>query len=265
MSSAINLKEKLVYLVLTGASKGIGATLAIETSRNFKAGSVVVLLARSAEGLERTKVEILKVNDGLKVVVKAIDLTKPPVEDLKLLISESYDSTIHFDLAMIVHNVGTIGDISKWTRDIDDYAALESYFSTNVYAPLIFNNLLLKAIKPQATKTFVVNITSKAAISPFKSFGFYCAGKAGREMFFRVLAEETPDVLVLNYSPGPVETDMTVDAQQNSVADETSGMFKQLRSTGTILTTEQTTKRFLEVVAKGNYKSGDHVDYYDEL
>jgi len=264
MSNAIDLKDKLSYLVVTGASKGIGATLAVEASRNFKAGSVVVLLARSAEGLERTKAEILKANDGLKVVVKAIDLTKPPLEDLKLLISESYDATIQFDLAMIVHNVGTIGDTSKWARDIDDYAELESYFSINVYAPVIFNNLLLKTIK-QPTKTFVVNITSKAAIVPIKSFGFYCAGKAGREMFFRVLAEESPDVLVLNYSPGPVETDMTVDAQQNSIADETSGMFKELRSTGTILTTEQTTKRFLEVVAKGNYKSGDHVDYYDEL
>lgn len=263
MSNPIDLSGKLAYLLVTGASKGIGATMAIETSRNFQAGSVVVLLARSAEGLEETKREIFKVNAGLKVFADSIDLTKPPVEDLKRLINESYDKTVAYDLVMVVHNVGTIGDTSKWARDIEDYAQLESYYSTNVFTPIILNNLLLK-VGPLGTKKFIVNITSKAALVPFKSFGFYCPGKAAREMFFKVLAEEAGDVLVLNYSPGPVETAMTVDAQQNAVSEETSSMFRNLRDRGTILTTEQTTRRFLEVVAKGNYLSGGHVDFYDE-
>lgn len=263
MANPIDLSGKFAYLLVTGASKGIGARMAIETSKNFKAGSVVVLLARSPGGLEATKAEILKGNKGLKVIVKAIDLTKPPVADLKAVISETYDATPDFDLAIMIHNVGTVGDVSKWARDIDDYSELESYYSTNVFAPMILNNLLLKVV-PATTQKFVVNITSKAAIAPIKSFAFYCSGKSAREMFFRVLAEESKDVLVLNYSPGPVETDMTVIAQRDAVADETSGMFKNLRETGTILTTEQTTKRFLEVVGRGNYESGDHVDFYDK-
>lgn len=264
MSNAIDLNRKLAYLIITGASKGIGAKMAIETSRNFKDGSVVVLVARSLEGLELTKTEMLKVNKALKVIVKPMDLTKPTNEELKLMISESYDPTTAYDLVMMIHNVGTIGDVSKWAADYEDYAELESYFSTNVFAPIVLNNLLLKVI-PTGTEKLIVNITSKAAVVPIKSFGFYCSGKAAREMFFRVLAEESKDVLVLNYAPGPVETDMTIDAQQNAVADETSGMFKRLRDHGTILTTDQTTKRFLEVVAKGNYQSGDHVDFYDEI
>lgn len=262
MSNAIDLSGKLVYLLVTGASKGIGAKIAIEASRNFQAGSVVVLLARNVAGLEATRTAILVANGSLKVIMKAIDLTKPSKEVLKQLIEESYDVTVAYDLAMLIHNVGTLGDSSKWARDIEDYSELEGYFSTNVFAPMLLNNLLLKII-PMRTKKFVVNITSKAAIAPFKSFGFYCSGKAAREMFFRVLAEESKDVLVLNYSPGPVETDMTVDAQQNAVSEETSGMFKKLRSEGTILTTDETTKRFLEVVSKGEYQSGDHVDFYD--
>lgn len=262
MSNAVDLSDKLAYLMVTGASKGIGATMAIETSRKFKAGSVVVLLARSTDGLALTKAEILKANGGLTVFMKSIDLMKPSVEDLKYIIRESYDTSINFDLMMTIHNVGTVGDVSKWAQDIDDYAELESYFSTNVFGPIILNNILLKEVK-SANKKFIVNITSKAAIAPFKSFGFYCPGKAAREMFFRVLAEEAKDVLILNYSPGPVETDMTVDAQQNAIAEETSGMFKNLRDTGTILTTQQTTERFLQVIAQGNYQSGDHIDYYD--
>lgn len=263
MSSAVDLHDKLAYLLVTGASKGIGAKIAIESSKNFRSGSVIVLLARTLAGLEATKQEILKFNDSLKVVVKAIDLTKPSLEDLKLLVAESYDAAVGFELAMVIHNVGTLGDVSKWTRDIEDYNDLESYFSINVFGPIVLNNVLLKAVGVE-TKKFVVNITSKTAIAPFKSFGFYCGGKAAKEMFFRVLAEESSDVLVLNYSPGPVDTDMTVYAQ-SAVATETAEMFKKARETGTILTTAQTTKRFLEVVAKGNYKSGDRVDFYDEI
>ena len=33
-------------------------------------------------------------------------------------------------------------------------------------------------------------------------------GKAARESYFRVLAAENPDLRILNYSPGPVDTDM---------------------------------------------------------
>lgn len=264
MANAIDLVDKLAYVVITGASRGIGRTMAIECSRNLKAGSVVVLLARNLEGLEGTKAEILKNNSDLVVIAKSMDLTKPSLDEMNEIILTSFDALLNFDLALIIHNVGTLGDIKKWAKNIADYNDLHSYFDVNVNTPTIFNNCLLQVI-PSTTKKLIVNITSKAATHPFKSFGFYCMGKAAREMYFRVLAEEEKDILILNYSPGPVETDMTVYAQSDSVSNETSGMFKNLRDEGTILTAEQTTKRFLEVIAKGNYKSGDHVDYYDEI
>jgi sepiapterin reductase len=264
MANSINFKDKLAFLLVTGASKGIGAKLAIESARNFKAGSVVVLLARSLSGLEVTKQELLQINPDVKVFIFSIDLMKPSKEELNEILAESLNGSEKFDLTVLIHNVGTIGDVKKWSSDIDDYTELEQYYSTNVFGVIILNNLFLEAF-PKDVKKLVVNITSKAAICPFKSFAFYAPGKAAREMFFRVLAEERSDVLVLNYSPGPVETEMTVDAQQNAIASETSQMFSNLRSTGTILTTEQTTKKFLQVVGKGNYKSGDHVDYYDEI
>jgi sepiapterin reductase len=264
MANAIDLNNKLVYLLITGASRGIGATMAIETSKLLKSGSVIVLIARSENGLDATKAKIEEINDGIKVMTKSIDLTKPSIAELDQLISESFDASLKFDIALLIHNVGTLGDISKWSKDIDNYAEMENYFSINVFAPTILNNRLLKVI-PSTTKKFIVNITSKAGITPFKSFSFYCMGKAAREMYFRTLALEESAVLVLNYSPGPVESDMTVYAQNSSVSDEVSSMFKNLRTEKTILTTEQTTKRFLQIIASGKFESGQHVDYYDEI
>lgn len=264
MANALDLNNKLVYFMVTGASRGIGKAMAIETSKNFKSGSVVVLLARSLPGLEDTKTQILTQNPELNVIIKSIDLTKATVGEYDDIISTSIDSSVKFDLAMFIHNVGTLGDVSKWSVDIQDYLELEQYFSTNVFGPTILNNRLIRAL-PSDVKKFVVNITSKAGLSPFKSFTFYCMGKAAREMYFKCLAEEFPDLLVLNYSPGPVESEMTVYAQNSSVSGEIAGMFKTLREQKTILTTEMTTMKFLEVIRAGKYKSGDHVDYYDEI
>ena len=264
MANSLDLSNKVIYFLITGASRGIGKTMAIETSKNFASGSVVVLLARSESGLEDTKAKILASNPAIKVIIKAIDLTKPSVEEYDEIIAGSFDKTTNFDIAMVIHNVGTLGDVAKWSTDIESYSELENYFSTNVFAPTVLNNRLLKAF-PTNLKKFIVNVTSKAGKTPFKSFTFYCMGKAAREMYFRCLAEEFPNLLILNYSPGPVESDMTVYAQSSSASSEVSGMFKSLRDQGTILTTEMTTKKFLDVVKNGKYANGGHVDYYDEL
>lgn len=83
-------------------------------------------------------------------------------------------------------------------------------------------------------------------------------------MYFRVLALEEDDLIVLNYSPGPVDTEMTVDIQANSADSEVRSMFKGLRDSNTILQPIQTTLKFIEVIESGAFKSGDHIDYYDE-
>lgn len=262
MTNAIDLNKKLCYLLVTGASRGIGQKMAIEVTKTIKSGSVVVLLARSLTGLEGTKEEILKLN-AVNVILKSIDLTEPKAEELHAIIKETF--TIPAELAMIIHNVGTIGDVSKRAKQIECYEELQNYYSINVFGPIVLNTQFLKVV-PAATKKLIVNITSKAGIVPFKSCAFYSSGKAGREMYFHVLAEEEKDnnVIVLNYAPGPIETNMTVDIQKNSCDKEFSDVFKNMRATKTILTVQQTTERFLAVVAEGKYNSGDHVDYYDE-
>lgn len=82
-------------------------------------------------------------------------------------------------------------------------------------------------------------------------------------MYFRVLALEEPDLIVLNYSPGPVDTEMTIDIQANAADSDIRSMFKGLRDDNTILQPIQTALKFIAVIEGGTYKSGDHVDYYD--
>lgn len=89
------------------------------------------------------------------------------------------------------------------------------------------------------------------------------SGKAAREMYFRVLAKEEDDLIVMNYSPGPVDTEMTIDIQANSAAPKIRATFKSFRDTNTMLQPIQTAQKFVEIVEQGAYQSGDHTDFYE--
>lgn len=257
------------YCLITGASKGIGRNFAIEFSRKFAANSLIVLLARSEAGLLETKNLIYKANSEVKVLVYPIDLGKSDSElFLKVMqnsLEDGESKPIDFELSIIVHNVGSVGDVSEGTAEMSDIIKWQEYFALNVYSVASLNSQFLKVFTDGSVKRrTVINVTSLAAIKPIKSMGYYCAGKAAREMFFKVLAEENPTLDVLNYAPGPVDTDMVAEVMSNTGDAETKGMFVNLKETKTILTVDQTTKRIVGLLESGKYKSGQHVDYYDE-
>lgn len=258
MANSIDLNQ-VSYCLVTGASRGIGQKMAIECSKKFKAGSVVVLLARSITGLEKTKSLILEENSQISVVIHSIDLTAPSKKELNEIITKSMSCLI-FELAFIIHNFGTTGDLSKTASKMNDMTEWHSYFSANVFSVAGLNCQFMENFP--TTKKLIVNITSKMALFSAGSMTLYCSGKAAREMYFRVLADEQPEILVLNYSPGPVETDMSANVEATTSDQSVKEFFKGIRANNTILTTDQTTAKFIEILEKGDYKSGDHVGYY---
>ena len=70
--------------------------------------------------------------------------------------------------------------------------------------------MLQKELGPSGLKrSTVINVSSLLGIQAWKSVGHYCSVKAAREMLFKVLALENPDNMrVLNYAPGPIDTEM---------------------------------------------------------
>ena len=123
----------------------------------------------------------------------------------------------------------------------------------------------LKAMKNK----LVINISSLAALQPFETWGSYCAGKAARDSLFKNMAvEEGEDWTVLNYAPGPLDTKMIQDLldDKNTHANIRSA-FENMKSSNSLLTPEQSAKRLIEILnkPKGAFKSGDHIDYFDQL
>lgn len=74
--------------------------------------------------------------------------------------------------------------------------------SLNLYSVTCLTSVFLSKFNYDAAERCIVNITSLSGIQPCKSVGYYCVGKASREMYFRVLALENPSLSVLSYCPG---------------------------------------------------------------
>ena len=254
-----------VYMLVTGASRGIGKQIAISFGSLLEKGSRVLLLATNLDALKETAKCI-----PADVLVNSVGVDLSKVEDDKLheIIMQSLneDTPEEFDRVVVVHNAATMGNISQSTNNLTDMNTWRSYFDLNVFSPAVLNGVVTRIFNDETnTKKTVINITSLFAIKPTNKTGEYCTGKAAREMFFKVFALENPEVNVLNYSPGPVETDMFYKACNEFGDKELKSQFNEMLEKKTYLTCEQTVNRLLKILKDRKYKSGDHVDYFDEL
>lgn len=124
---------------------------------------------------------------------------------------------------------------------------------------------------PSVKRATIVNISSLAAVQVFSTWGMYCSGKAARDMFHKVLAEEVKKtspagrtVSVLNYAPGPMDTDMNLAIRESPEADEEcKAFFVNMRNTGGLVDVGVSADKLVRLVSSDRVFSGEHVDFYD--
>lgn len=260
MASSINFDEP-VYCLVTGASRGIGRTIAVETARRAQNKISLVIIARSEKKLNETRDLIHTVNKSAKVHVYALDLSKPANEKYEEVLKNTLvDFNAPFS-AVIFHNAGHIGCIEK-VINLPDVNVWNNYFTLNVFSVTALNSVFINNVKALTKNITVVNITSLFGRQAFCNFGMYGSGKAARDMYFKVLAEEEKYINVLNWSPGMVETDMVnellTELDKMKGTDEKDSKLKQA------LKPEQTVNKMFSVLKECKFQSGDIVDYYDE-
>ncbi|KYN37636.1 Sepiapterin reductase [Trachymyrmex septentrionalis] len=253
-----------VFLLVTGASRGIGREIAITFGSMLEEGSRVLLLARNKDALE----EVAKnISSKVKVCTISADLSKSTDTKLEEFLSESLKETTPdaFDRMVLIHNVGSMGNVSQAVNDIRDINIWREFYDLNFFVPAVLNTVVMNTFNSKTIKKIVINITSIYGIQAGVGCGQYCSVKAAREMYFKVFALENPDVNVLNYSPGPVDTDMFAMACEKIIDPKAKKAFNEMREKKTVLTTEQTVNRLVQVLKEHKYNSADHVDYYDKL
>ncbi|XP_062334432.1 sepiapterin reductase-like [Osmerus eperlanus] len=269
MSDMIELNGKdlgRALCIITGASKGFGRTIAKEIPRFLKQRSVLVLAARSADHLRDVQAE-LAASEANKfgLVTRCVVADLAMKEGVESVISAAKKvSSEDMDHLILVNNAASLGNVSRYAQTFTNIAEVDSYLSFNISSALSLTAGVLQAFpKSPSLRRSVVNISSLCALQPFPSWVLYCTGKAARDMMFRVLAEEEPDLRVLNYAPGPLDTDMQVEARANTADSNVRQSFAVMHSQGQLLTCEESCAKLMKVLLEDNFPSGAHLDYYD--
>tara|TARA_B100001971_G_C18235368_1_gene566745 strand:- start:1090 stop:1896 length:807 start_codon:yes stop_codon:yes gene_type:complete len=160
------LKNKVV--VITGASEGIGKSLALEFG---KRGAITVITARSTKKLKKVE-SILKSNNA-DVFSITLDITSK--SSIKYMIKKVMEKYGKLDILINNAGVGLFEKISnsKWSDT-------KKLFDTNFFGPLICMQLVLPHMR-RRKEGLIVNISS--AISKHSLFyqGIYSASKAALE------------------------------------------------------------------------------------
>lgn len=183
------------YILITGASSGVGKELAIFLSKKHK----LVLNGRNTERLEETK--RLCYGDPL-IWTYDLENNQQLESDLTTFIKEREIFIAHF-----VHVAGLMKMVPVRAVNI---ASLNSTFAVNVFAPaMIMKALVTKKINGRELKSAVFissNISNRGAAA----FSIYGSSKAALDGIMRNLAVElAPNVRVNSVLPGGMITEMT--------------------------------------------------------
>ncbi|XP_077334204.1 sepiapterin reductase-like [Lithobates pipiens] len=253
-----------VLCVITGASGGFGRSLAWELCPRAAPGSALLLVARTEQALHVLAEELTLQYPDMEVRWVAADLGTADGVKKTVKVAQELNGWDAAQRILLINNAGSLGDISKSFLDFTDPLEVDRYFSFNVSSVMCLTSSLLKVFQGRpGLQRLVVNVTSLAALQPFKSWTLYCTGKAARDMMFKVLAEEEKDVRVLNYAPGPMNNAMQDQVQRHTADSELRHNFIEMKKNGELLDCHVSAKKMMGILEKDNFKSGQHVDFFD--
>ena len=184
-------------IVLTGASRGIGAFIARELA---KKQATVICVSRSQSGLERICSEIDDL--GGKGIGVIFDVSK--VERMPELMYEIKQLTGSFNVDILVNNAGI-----EIYRSFQNYSLkdIQLVLSVNLIAAIELTRLILPDMLNKGSG-HIVNIASFATQKGHPYDSVYSASKAGLLMWADALKDELArtNIIVSNICPGYSQT-----------------------------------------------------------
>jgi len=194
MSASLEYKIALV----TGASRGIGAAIAINLA---KKGALVIGTATSSKGTELIK----QAFEANKVTGFGLELNVNNSDSISQLISTINDR--HGEINILVNNAGITKDTLLMRMKDEDW---DQVIDTNLKSIYKLSKSVIKSmIKSRHGR--IINISSVVGHMGNAGQTNYAATKAGISGFSKSLAQEVGNrgVTINCVAPGFIDTDMT--------------------------------------------------------
>ena len=218
--------------VVTGASKGIGASIAKHLAA--EGASVVVNYASSKSGADKVVGEITA-QGGKAIAVQGSVAKKADIERLFAETRKAFGQT-----DILVNNAGVyeFGPLEQISED-----HFHRQFNTNVLGLILTTQEALKHFNGDGGS--VINISSVVGVNPLPNAAVYSASKAAVDAVTKSLARELgpKKVRVNSINPGMIETEGTHGAgiigsefEKNAAAQTPLGRIGQPQDVATVAT-----------------------------
>jgi benzil reductase ((S)-benzoin forming) len=246
-------------VVLTGASRGIGAALARQLA---KPGTRLITLARRTDSELEAHVKA----QGGELEQIAVDLSDLVAAGKT---AEHIASHLPRDAKryILVNNAGSVNPVVA-VDALEDAAAITQALSLNVTAVMLLTARFLAATKGLDADRRVLNISSGAGRSPTAGWGVYCATKAALDMYTRVANQEqgTAGARLVSLAPGVVDTDMQVAIRSSDPGSFPAlSRFQDLHSSGKLATPASVAARIAAYLDRDDFGNTeiDDIRNYD--
>ena len=229
-----------MYVVITGASRGIGKALAYKYAESGY--NLILTCENNIEALSLLKSEI-ESKYSRKVIIKKGLLDEEDIMD---------------DIYILINNAGKC-----------DYGLLQdiSYdrYKEIVYANLDYMFLTTKLVSKALLKKkegIIINISSVWGIVGASMETIYSMTKGGVNAFTKALAKEYSEssVDVVAFALGAVDTDMN----SNLTSDEKEDLLKRLDN-NRMYTTKEVADKIYNTILANQYKTGDIIEINNGL
>ncbi|MCL4183729.1 MAG: SDR family oxidoreductase [Burkholderiaceae bacterium] len=230
------------FVILTGASRGLGAAMA---ERLLAPSRRLVCIARTANEPLAAQARAR----GAPLDHRLCDLgdvaaTAALVQSL----GEALRSATGVSRFVLVNNAGVVEPICR--IESLQAAALARALQVNLGAAMLLASVFLAATEAHDAERRILNISSGAARHPVSGWSAYCSAKAALDMFTRCIAAEhagqdnAPRVCAL--APGVIDTDMQATIRAADRIDfPPIERFRKLKADGALGTPEAVAARIV--------------------
>jgi NAD(P)-dependent dehydrogenase (short-subunit alcohol dehydrogenase family) len=193
--------------IVTGASRGIGAAIALELAQR---GANVGLAVRR-ESTAREISDRITSSGGTCQAFECDVSSDQSVEALVENVTSRYGG-----LDILVNNAGTIQPIGPIVSV--DPVAWRASIDVNLTGSFNCIRYSLPAMIERGAGV-VINLLSGAARTPFEGWSSYCAAKSGLAMLTRIVHKECgiQGVRAVGFLPGVVDTDMQAQIRASGI------------------------------------------------
>ena len=194
--------------LVTGASKGIGASIAIAMAQ---AGADVVLVGRSQDSLSATSAAIENLGRSTESLIADVES--------RAQISEAFKSIEQLNVEIVVNNAGSISRAPAIETSLEDW---DRIIDTNLNSVFQISQLCAKSMLAKGHGR-IINIASLLSFQGGINVPAYTASKHAVAGVTKALANEwgAKGVTVNAIAPGYISTDNT-QALRNDVDRNTS-------------------------------------------